>query len=185
MVGDIKKPWWGPLVFGGRLKYLNFWPFSAPIFSHCSNFWKTQCKYFFTYPTVTTTFGGVSQKCTQGAPPVKARNSQNMLKCKIAWNSIWQACTWQTAVGHDMAKLTCWGPGGSLAVPWWVHGGTMLGPCWGHVGSDLQTPPSWSSLQRAGPALGPRGGGRNFHFSISGPVPCPPSPPSPPSSGMA
>ena len=29
-------------MFGGRLKYLNFWPFSAPIFSHCSNFWKTQ-----------------------------------------------------------------------------------------------------------------------------------------------
>ena len=24
-----------------------------------------------------------------------------MLKCKIAWNSIWQACTWQTAVEGD------------------------------------------------------------------------------------
>ena len=51
-------------------------------------------------------FKGVSQKCTQGTPPVKARNSQKvqMLKRKIAWNSIRQACTWQTAVGYEFAK---------------------------------------------------------------------------------
>ena len=39
-------------MFGGRLKYFNLWLFSAPIFSHCSNFWKTLCKYYFTYLTV-------------------------------------------------------------------------------------------------------------------------------------
>jgi len=36
-------------VFGGRLKYLIFWPFPAPIFSHCNNLWMTQLKYYFTY----------------------------------------------------------------------------------------------------------------------------------------
>ena len=47
-----------PLVFAGRLKYLNFWSFSTPIFSHCSNFWNAQCKYDFTYLIITPTFGG-------------------------------------------------------------------------------------------------------------------------------
>ena len=55
-------------VFGGRLKYLNFWTFSALIFSHCSNFWKAQCKYYFTYLTVTPTFGGVAKSVPRVHP---------------------------------------------------------------------------------------------------------------------
>ena len=43
---------------------------------------KTQCKHYFTYLTVTPTFGG-RQKWTQGTIPVKARNclKVSMLKC--------------------------------------------------------------------------------------------------------
>ena len=57
-------------------------------------------KILFHIPNHFTHFWGGSQKCTQGEPPVKARNSQKvkMLKSNNALNSIWQACTWQTAV---------------------------------------------------------------------------------------
>ena len=45
-------------------------------------------------------FMGGSQKCTQGAPPLKARNckSMKMLNCILAWNSVPAARTMQTAV---------------------------------------------------------------------------------------
>ena len=50
-------------------------------------------------------FMGGSQKCTQGAPPVKARNckSMKMLNSKFAWISVPEARTMQTAVLNHVA----------------------------------------------------------------------------------
>ena len=61
------------VAVAGRLKYLNFWPFSGPIFSHCSKFWRTQCKG-----------SGDNESLAKSAPTVKARNLQNvwMLTCR-------------------------------------------------------------------------------------------------------
>ena len=51
-------------------------------------------------------FMGGSQKCTQGAPPVKARNckSMKMLNCILAWILVPAARTMQTAVDQVYYK---------------------------------------------------------------------------------
>ena len=69
-------------------------------------------------------FMGGSQKCTQGAPPVKARNcSMKMSNCKFAWISVPASRTMQTAV-HWRWVLPC--------VLWIKDPGVSPGPGPGH-----------------------------------------------------
>ena len=66
------------LMFGGRLKSLNFWLLSATIFSHCSNFCKTQCNYHFTYLPGTSTFKGVAKSVPTPCESQKQPKSLNV-----------------------------------------------------------------------------------------------------------
>ena len=77
------SPVYSSLVFGLDLKYLNLWPFSAPIFSHCSIFWQAQCKYNCTCLTVIPTFLGVAKFALRVHPLWKPQMAKKNI-CKTA-----------------------------------------------------------------------------------------------------